>query len=67
MKRYSYVFLALIGNAGEITWKYTINGDSHTYSVTAEDAQEEFGKDVKSFATTIRAFQNFAREIGFES
>lgn len=67
MKRYSYVFLALIGNAGEITWKYTINGDSHTYSVTAEDAQEEFGKDVKSFATTIRDFQNFAREIGFES
>jgi hypothetical protein len=48
MEKKSVLLLALIENAGRIEWAYTMNGEEAARSITADEAAELIGKDVKA-------------------
>ncbi len=67
MTTYAYAILALIDNVDSITWEYSdTSAQSHTYTITTEEANKQLGNDIKKTAETICDFQKFAREIGLE-
>lgn len=69
MTEYSYVLLALIENAGEISWNYSLQGDTEntrkTCTVTLGDATEAMGENVKEFAQSERKVQELLTRLGF--
>lgn len=67
MTTYAYAILALIDNVDSITWEYSdTSAQSHTYTITTDEANKQLGNDIKKTAETICDFQKFAREIGLE-
>ncbi len=65
MKKYAYVMLALIGNAGEISWEYKTEGatTATTYAVTIEGAKEELGVDVKRYGESAAKLQELMEKL----
>lgn len=67
MTAYAYTLLALIDNAGEITWTYPIKTATdivHKQStVTQQQADEKLGADVKSFAQSARNVQELISRL----
>lgn len=65
MTTYAYAILALIDNVDSITWEYSdTSAQSHTYTITTDEANNQLGSDIKKTAETICDFQKFAREVG---
>ena len=69
MTEYAYCLLALVENAGEVSWDYTVEGDTEnerkTYTVTVEDATVYMGEDIKSYAQSERNVQELIDRLGF--
>lgn len=69
MTEYSYILLALIENAGEISWNYTLQGDTEnarkTCTVTLGDATEAMGENMKEFAQSDRKVQKLLTRLGY--
>ena len=69
MTEYSYVLLALIENAGEISWNYTLQGDTENTrkmcTVTVGDATESMGENIKAFAQSERKVQELLIRLGY--
>nr|MBP3598380.1 DUF4825 domain-containing protein [Eubacterium sp.] len=65
MKKYAYVMLAMIDNAGEISWEYKAEGvaTAITYTVTTEGAKEELGVDVKSYKESAAKLQELMEKL----
>lgn len=48
MRGYGYILLASVGNLGEVDFRYTAEGKTEVTKVTAEEASEFFGRDIKT-------------------
>jgi hypothetical protein len=68
IKGYAYILLALIGNLGEVSWTYqTENGaEIKEMTVTAEEASDELGEDIKGFSDSQIKVQELLFAIGME-
>ncbi|MCD2493049.1 DUF4825 domain-containing protein [Lacrimispora sp. NSJ-141] len=68
MEAYSCVLLALIDNAGEISWTYQAETEDGVHerngSVTASIASQRLGKDIKSFSGSRKQVQELLDELG---
>lgn len=67
MTEYAYYLLALIENAGEISWNYTVEGEENerkTYTVTVDDATNYMGEEIKSYAQSERKVQELVNRLG---
>lgn len=59
----SYVMLAVIDNLGYVTWEYKTENSDRTYTVTAEDASEYAGRDIKQCAKTATSLQELMQSL----
>ncbi|WP_461811986.1 DUF4825 domain-containing protein [Faecalimonas sp.] len=57
MKAYSCVLLGVIRNLGEITFEYSNLGKQETMTITAEEATNYFGKNIKIVGTEIEELE----------
>lgn len=59
---YAYILLAEIGNLGELTYEYTLDGVPQTLAVTADDASEYAGQNIKDVGKDITALEQLVRK-----
>lgn len=68
MKGYAYVLLATVENVGEIQWTYNLRTDSKieekSVTVTKQDADHEFGVDIKSFGASEEGIEELLIKTG---
>lgn len=66
MKAYAYIFLAVIENLGEVSFSYTVNGDTKSLVVTQKDADNFVQKDIKECGKEILSLQELIRKAGLD-
>lgn len=59
---YAYILLAEIGNLSELTYEYTLNGVVQTLTVTADDASEYAGQNIKAVGKDITALEQLVHK-----
>lgn len=64
MDDYSCVMLALVDNLGYVTWERTDESGTKSYTVTAEQATEMTGQDIKNWGQSAVKFQELTNELG---
>lgn len=64
LSAYAYVLLAEIENLGEITYEYTLDGKEQTLTITAADASDYAGEDIKSVGKEITALERLVQKTG---
>ena len=60
----AYVMIALVQNLDHVTFRYVVNGEMKTKTITTEDATQILGQNVKDCYDNPRIFQNYLRKIG---
>lgn len=59
MEKYSLFILALIENAGEVQWEYTLeNGGTRTGFYTGKMAEDYLKMDIKSLGVSAESIEN---------
>lgn len=66
MKSYAYVLLGLVDNCSEIIWTYSMDGTEYVKSVTVDDAENEFGKNIKDFGENEITVQEMLHLLGIK-
>lgn len=61
MEKDACVMLATVRNLGYVTWRYSLDGRTKEYTITAEDATERIGYDIKSCSDSASAMQRLIR------
>ena len=64
MKTYAYILLSVIDNLGEVSYEYTAGGEICTLTVTAADASEFAGQDIKACGQDIVSLQKLIEKTG---
>lgn len=64
MKAYAYVFLATIGNLGEISYEYMIDDKIYELSITSEEATSFAGEDIKIIGQDVNKLQKLMEQTG---
>lgn len=59
---YAYILLAEIGNLGELTYEYTLDGVPQTLTVTADDASKYAGQNIKDVGKDITALEQLVHK-----
>ncbi|MCI7130710.1 MAG: DUF4825 domain-containing protein [Lachnospiraceae bacterium] len=67
LKRYAYIYLAEVGNLGEVIYDYHVDGEPKTLSVTSSEASEYAGVDIKSVGTDINRLEQLIRKTGLSN
>lgn len=67
MKSYAYVLLAVIGNLGEVSYEYTVDGNTCTLSVTEEEAALFAGQDIKRCGQEVLLLQELIEKTGLDA
>lgn len=67
LKKYAYVFLAEIGNLNEMIYEYKIDGEARQLSVTADEASEYAGEDIKKVGEDINRLEELVRRTGLSN
>ena len=67
LKRYAYIYLAEVGNLGEVIYDYHVDGEPKTLSVTSSEASEYAGVDIKSVGTDINWLEMLVRKTGLSN
>ena len=67
LKRYAYIYLAEVGNLGEVIYDYHVDGEPKTLSVTSSEASEYAGEDIKSVGTDINWLEMLVRKTGLSN
>ena len=67
MERFAYVLLGVIGNLDEVEYSYTIDGESLAKSVTAQDATEFFGSNIKGCGKSPRILGDLLNKTGLDT
>ncbi|MBQ4338473.1 MAG: DUF4825 domain-containing protein [Clostridia bacterium] len=57
MKSYAYAVLAVIENLGSLSYEYTVDGEMRTLTVTAAQASEFAGEDIKEVGRQASSLQ----------
>lgn len=63
MLRNSCVLMALIENLDYVTWEYRAEGEQKEYTVTAQEASNFAGRDIKSFSSSATEVQNLLDKL----
>lgn len=64
MDTYSCAMLALVDNLGYVSWEYETEWQRETYTVTAQQAAQLTGQDVKLWGRSAVAFQELTELLG---
>lgn len=64
MARDSILMLALIGNLGEVTWRYQTEAGSQSYTMTTEDADALLGQSIKSYGAWPDTLAELVERLG---
>ena len=67
MERFAYVLLGVIGNLDEVEYSYIVDGESLTKSVTAQDATEFFGRNIKDCGRSPRMLGDLLGKTGLDT
>ena len=67
MERFAYVLLGLIGNLDEVEYSYTVGGESFTQSVSVEDANAFFGRNIKDCGKSPRVLGDLLSKTGLDT
>lgn len=67
LKLYAYIYLAEVGNLGEVIYDYHVDGEPKTLSVTSSEASEYAGEDIKSVGTDINWLEMLVRKTGLSN
>ena len=67
MESFAYVLLGLIGNLDEVEFSYTVDGESFTKTVTAEDATAFFGRNIKDCGKSPRILGDLLSKTGLDT
>lgn len=62
----SYAMLAVTDNLGYVTWKYTTDAGQQEYTVTAKDASDFAGKDIKQCAASPSELQMLMQSLSIK-
>ena len=65
MRRCSCVLLAEIENLGAVTWRYETAAGERSFTVTASDASELTGRNIKTCADSAASLQALLHTLGF--
>jgi hypothetical protein len=66
MTDYAYVLLALTNNLGEVSWKYSNHSEQKEMTVTAKEASEAMGENIKNFCESSISVQELLLKLGIE-
>ena len=64
MDSLAYVYLGMIENLDEVTFTYTVNGKEQIKTITAQDASEFFGQDIKDCYGSIGLLEALLEKTG---
>jgi len=64
MRAFAYVLLGLVGNLDEVTYRYTVDGQEQSLSVTTEDATGFFGQNIKDCGGSVRLLDELLDKTG---
>lgn len=67
MRSFAYALIALVGNLDHITYDYTVDGEAHTLTVSAEDATAFFGQDIKNCGENVRLLDELLDKTGISA
>lgn len=67
MRAYAYILLGVIGNLGEVSYEYTVDGVEYTITVTEEEASAFAGADIKECGQDILCLQELIEKIGLDT
>ena len=67
MESLAYVMLGVIGNLDEVEYSYTVDGESFTKTVTAEEATAFFGRNIKDCGKSPRVLGNLLSKTGLDT
>lgn len=62
MKAYAYILLAAVGNLGEVSYEYRVDGETQIITITEEDATKFAGRDIKECGENILLFQELIED-----
>lgn len=64
MVSFACVMLAMTGNLDQVSYRYTVDGAEQVMTVTANDASEFFGGDIKDCGTSARLLDVLLQKTG---
>ena len=64
MRAFAPVLLGLIGNLDHVTFEYTVDGEEKLLTMTAADASDFLGEDIKICGTSVRALDRLMQKTG---
>ena len=64
LKAYAYILLADIGNLEQVVFEYSMDGRERSLKVTAQDAAQFFGSDIKEAGRDINKMEELVRKTG---
>ena len=59
------VLIALIQNLDHVTFQYSVDGEATSKTITAADAAQIFGQDVKNCYDNPKIFQSLLTKLGW--
>ena len=62
MKAYAYILLAAVGNLGEVSYEYVVDGQSQYLCITENEATEFAGRDIKECGENLLLLQELIEE-----
>ncbi|MCR5458676.1 MAG: DUF4825 domain-containing protein [Acetatifactor sp.] len=65
MEAMAYVLLGVVGNLDHVTFEYTVGGEKMEKTITAKDATEFLGQDVKDCGGSVRVLEALFQKTGF--
>ena len=66
MESFAYVLLAVINNLREVSYEYTVDGKTAEKTVTAKDATEYFGRDIKECYDHVSLLDQLIHKTGLD-
>lgn len=67
MERFAYVLLGVIGNLDEVEYAYTVDGENIIKSITAQNATEFLGRNIKDCGRSPRILGDLLNKTGLDA
>lgn len=62
MTAYGYILLAAVGNLGEVSYEYAVDGQTQLLTITKEEATEFAGRDIKACGKDLILLQELIED-----
>ena len=62
MTAYGYILLAAVGNLGEVSYEYVVDGQTQLLTITKEEATEFAGRDIKACGKDLILLQELIED-----